>query len=309
MARLTHALASLRAGFDALSPGRDRASDGWIGDRAHQGRKSGHNPDDTTGSRPEYEDADRTAEVRGLDVDDDLRHPSVTMAEAIDRILATPEDRRRLSYVIYRRRIASAKSSWKWKPYTGSNPHDSHAHFSGAADHDDDGRPWSVATMGRKQELDVTLTNAQADQLRDVHSAVFTGGSSCGATVPTAYRVDRKKSKGNALVDKLNALVGEQAVIGRKLDAVAAVLAGQSTAAWLGERFAELARGVDRVGARVELVDEAVVSALAAADVVDLVDVLAVAGVDVDALAREARARSASTDADQVADVDQVATK
>jgi hypothetical protein len=37
---------------------------------------------------------------------------------------------KRLRYVIYNRRIWSRSSGWVQKAYTGSNPHDKHAHFS-----------------------------------------------------------------------------------------------------------------------------------------------------------------------------------
>jgi hypothetical protein len=35
-----------------------------------------------------------------------------------------------LKYVIYNRRIASARTGWKWAPYSGSNPHTDHVHVS-----------------------------------------------------------------------------------------------------------------------------------------------------------------------------------
>lgn len=167
VAVLTKALARLRADFDAAFPGRDKASDGWVGDRAHQASTSGHNPDDTAGSRSEYTDADNTAEVRAVDVDDDLRSSLyVTMFKVVERIIATPADARRLKYVIYAGRIASKSSGWAWRPYSGANPHDKHAHFSGDPEFDDDDRPWVVAQMG----ADMSLTDGQAKQLADIAS-------------------------------------------------------------------------------------------------------------------------------------------
>lgn len=35
-----------------------------------------------------------------------------------------------LKYIIYNRRIASARTGWKWVEYTGSNPHTDHIHVS-----------------------------------------------------------------------------------------------------------------------------------------------------------------------------------
>jgi hypothetical protein len=145
--RRTLALDRLWRDFSTAFPRRDTSSDGWIGDEAHQDRVSGHNPDDTPGARPEYEDADSIPEVRAIDVDVDLRGPA-TMAQVIERILETPADARRLKYVIHAGRIASKSSGWAWRPYSGSNPHDKHGHFSGDPAYDDDDRPWSVAQMG-----------------------------------------------------------------------------------------------------------------------------------------------------------------
>jgi hypothetical protein len=54
----------------------------------------------------------------------------------------------RLVEVIYNRRCAYASSGWGWHDYTGSNPHDQHAHFGAKADSgtlENDRRPWGIA--------------------------------------------------------------------------------------------------------------------------------------------------------------------
>jgi hypothetical protein len=154
MAILTPALVALRRGFDVAAPGRDHSTDGWIGNAAHQAEVSGHNPDDTPGVRAEYSDADTIPEVRAIDVDVDLR-ALFSMQDVVDRIVATPNDTRRLRYAIFNRRIWSRSSGWVAKPYGGSDPHTNHAHFSGDPDTDNDGAPWSVETMG---EADMTAS-------------------------------------------------------------------------------------------------------------------------------------------------------
>lgn len=127
---LTKGLQNLRAQIRAWAPDADQASSGWIGDAAHQGERSGHNPDDTPGSLPEWDgDPDSTPEVRAIDVDKDLRN-GATMQQLVDHIVGLRPWT--LRYVIYNRRIWEASNGWASRAYTGSNPHTDHAHFSGA---------------------------------------------------------------------------------------------------------------------------------------------------------------------------------
>lgn len=135
--------------FNLRFPRRDKSTDGTIGDPAHQGSKSGHNPDDTPGSKPEREDADAKPEVRAADVDADLRDPGVTMEHVVQAILATPRDRDRFIYIIYNRRIWRKVNGWRQERYDGSDPHTSHPHFSGDPAYDEDGHPFlSILNLG-----------------------------------------------------------------------------------------------------------------------------------------------------------------
>src|SRR5919202_6536127 len=105
MAVLTLGLQSLRRQVDEAFPGRDRTSDGWIGDAAHQDSTSGHNPDDTAGSRPSWDgDPDRRPEVRAWDMDADLG-PGVNTQAVVDHIRRLPGLGTVLRYIIYNRRI------------------------------------------------------------------------------------------------------------------------------------------------------------------------------------------------------------
>jgi hypothetical protein len=121
MDRLVASLTSLRAEFNTTFPGRDTSSDGWIGDRAHAGRVSDHNPD----SR---------GLVHAIDVDADLGH-GVRMMDVVLHIVhrcrAGLENR--LKYVIFDETIWSASRDWKPRAYDGANPHRAHAHFSGVS--------------------------------------------------------------------------------------------------------------------------------------------------------------------------------
>lgn len=116
--------------FDRIAPSRDKASDGSIGDAAHEAEISDHNPDET-GAVP-IRDADHVNEVHAIDVDNNLRESDLTMEKVVQFLLGRCRSgaEKRLRYIIYNRRIWSASSDWVQKTYTGASPHTEHAHFS-----------------------------------------------------------------------------------------------------------------------------------------------------------------------------------
>lgn len=132
--RLTHGLSNLLAQIDARFPDRDHTSDGTIGDAAHQAEVSGHNPDDTPGSKPEWNgDSDTIPEVRALDVDSDLHDlAGVTAQNLVDWIRALPGVSAGIRYMIYDRIIYHERVAFAPAPYTGASAHTEHIHFSGA---------------------------------------------------------------------------------------------------------------------------------------------------------------------------------
>ena len=120
----------LREQFDDTFPSRDRHSDGWIGDTRHSARPSDHNPDAQTGI------------VRAIDVDRDVSGKAKPdlMPDIADQIrLAAKAGDKRISYVIFEGRIASAKKGWSWRPYDGANKHNHHIHISFTTAGDTDG--------------------------------------------------------------------------------------------------------------------------------------------------------------------------
>jgi hypothetical protein len=127
-------LKALFAEFDRIAPSRDRASDGSVGDLAHQNEVSDHNPDET--GRVPIHDADHINEVHAIDVDNNLRESDLTMEKVVQFLLARCRSgaEKRLRYMIYNRRIWSASSGWVQKTYTGPSPHTEHAHFSASYD-------------------------------------------------------------------------------------------------------------------------------------------------------------------------------
>jgi hypothetical protein len=143
---LVPCLVTLRNEFNQLSPSRDKASDGAVGDPRHAATASDHNPDET-GSTP-TKDADKVNEVHAIDVDKDLRKAGWDMPRALKVIITrhrTGEDDR-LQNVIYNRTIWSRSWGWTARAYNGSNPHDKHAHFSAryTTAQEADIRPWGL---------------------------------------------------------------------------------------------------------------------------------------------------------------------
>lgn len=160
---LTLALTTLRATFNIIAPNRDKASDGSIGDPAHASSSSDHNPDET-GNVP-IRDADSINEVHAIDVDDsgpwpaDARGP-FTVMRAVRQLVSDHRAGRenRLRYVIYERTIWSASWGWAARDYTGANPHDHHAHFSGSYDtaKERDTRPWNIGYVPVEETVSAT---------------------------------------------------------------------------------------------------------------------------------------------------------
>jgi hypothetical protein len=161
---LVPCLVSLRTEFNVLSPGRDKASDGSIGDAAHAAESSDHNPDET-GATP-YEDSDHTNEVHAIDVDKDLRKTGWTMEKAVEIIVTRHRAGKdtRLQNVIYNRRIWSRSWGWTAREYTGSNPHDKHAHFSSryTTAQESDKRAWGLLEAEDDDMATITQTDFNA---------------------------------------------------------------------------------------------------------------------------------------------------
>lgn len=132
--RLARALEQLRAQVDLQAPKRSKRYDGTIGDAAHRGRKSDHNPDPATGV------------VRARDFTHDPQG-GVDCEALVDRIVESRDER--VSYLIWNGWIwrsypKGELAAWEPGPYRGANPHDKHVHVSVVADPAlyDDVRPW-----------------------------------------------------------------------------------------------------------------------------------------------------------------------
>jgi hypothetical protein len=130
----------LREQFDDSFPDRDRASDGWVADARHvAGGKSDHVPLADSGT------------VRAVDIDRDVSgkaKPDLmpNIAEQI-RLCAKAGDKR-ISYIIFNGRIASSRMGWRWRKYSGVNPHNHHCHISFTPKGDADGSFFNIPMIG-----------------------------------------------------------------------------------------------------------------------------------------------------------------
>ena len=138
---LSKAGQQLREQFDDTFPDRDRTSDGWIGDARHAARPSDHNP------------LAPTEVVRAIDVDRDVSGKSKPdlMPDIADQIrLCAKAGDKRIAYVIFAGRIASAKKNWAWRPYDGANQHNHHCHISFTSKGDLDSTFFNIPLLGGK---------------------------------------------------------------------------------------------------------------------------------------------------------------
>ncbi len=128
--RIAKCLSTLRSQANELWPNRNKSSDGTIGDTAHQGRESDHNP--------WVKDGD-VGVITAMDLTHDPKH-GCDAERVVDALLLSKEARSK--YIIWNRRIVSSEvAPWMWRHYAGSNPHNEHVNLAGSAQkllYDDD---------------------------------------------------------------------------------------------------------------------------------------------------------------------------
>lgn len=114
---LAPSLVALRTEVNLRWPGRDRSSDGWVGDAYHASRTNSHNP---VGS-PGGPGVGTKGAVHALDITaNGINVTSVLRAVVGDS---------RVWYVIYDRKIWSRTTGWAPVRYTG-DPHTTHIHVN-----------------------------------------------------------------------------------------------------------------------------------------------------------------------------------
>lgn len=130
----------LRSQINVAYPNRDKKSDGTVGDPAHCPGTSDHCPNIIDNG---------VGVVTAIDITHDPGSGCDIHAIA-DTILASKDFR--IKYIISNGRIGSSydhgnEPAWKWRNYSGSNPHTKHAHFSvlGTSDKYDSEADWQIA--------------------------------------------------------------------------------------------------------------------------------------------------------------------
>lgn len=145
MAFLNKALTNFRDAVNKAYPNRDKGSDGWIGDAAHQATNSDHNPD-PDGS------------VDAWDMDVELNGAGKPYEADVQKVINAALKHESIQYVIYNRRITSR--TWGlgiWRAYDGPSPHQEHVHFNTRSSYESSSKPWII----EGEEDDMTYTDSQ----------------------------------------------------------------------------------------------------------------------------------------------------
>lgn len=184
-----------------FAPERDRSADGTIGDAAHAGRVSDHNPD-PDGS------------VDAGDLTDDPEH-GCDVNVLWEQIRQRRD--RRVRYAIHAGRWfwgwageARGYVPWRWYLYSGQNRHDRHGHMSVEDAYEHDVTPW----WGRVGELDMDATAVTAAVLEALRQF---GREPDGSNALS--RVDASTDLLPTILDLLAAVNERLDVIEAKLDA------------------------------------------------------------------------------------------
>jgi len=167
--RVAYSLLVLRDQIDDLYPGRSKASDGTIGDAAHQAEQSDHNPD-------------ANGVVRALDITHDPLHGCDI--DKLSDALCMAQDNR-VNYIIANRLITGPNYGWIWDSYDGADPHTNHIHISVTnAALADMTYAWCLPGLPGDEEMTAVQINAedpwekelnQAAELRHTYYALATG--------------------------------------------------------------------------------------------------------------------------------------
>ena len=185
--RLAKSLEALRDQINQKYPGRDKSSDGTIGDASHAAGTSDHNPN-------------FAGVVTAMDITDDPSHGLV--ARALAETLVASRDQR-IKYIISNAQIISSLvSPWVWRPYTGSNAHRAHVHISVMAEPllYDDPKPWvfsapvgpaRASSIRRFTDIVATEFGGRVDPNNSAYDNHFIDDDEFGVALPFRFKGER----------------------------------------------------------------------------------------------------------------------
>src|SRR6478736_2150370 len=142
--RPAKSLVTLRDQINALSPNRDKSSDGMLASEAH----TQANP--TSDHEPRIGD-NGIGVVTAIDISNDPAH-GINSEDLANALRAAKDER--IKYIISNKKIASGTGQdhppWEWRPYPvppNKNPHNHHVHISVKPDKAlyDSTAPWMIA--------------------------------------------------------------------------------------------------------------------------------------------------------------------
>jgi hypothetical protein len=211
---------------DTMAPGRNKDSDGTIGDDDHALRESAHNPE----TPPPSGNPDN--QVDAADITHDPAH-GADMGVITERIRLSRD--RRVQLVIFNRRIFSSYAvngvpAWTWRPYYGDNPHDKHAHVQVNDLHHDETQLWSIGMNPSDEKalihrvnalIDMALENPYGDGLKPEPNKLaqaIIAIASTGNDIEEA--LGRVATAVASILPKLTAMQEEMAAMKTRLDSL-----------------------------------------------------------------------------------------
>lgn len=207
---MTLGLQNMRRQTDEAFPGRDRTSDGGIGDEAHRLKTSGHNPDDTPGSKPAWNsDPDTLPEWRAWDMDADLRTPGVTTQQYVDHVRHLDGLATVVRYLIFNGKIYHEDDGFAPARYAGADPHTSHVHVEGAWTQTGDN---NTTFNFRLEEIPVALTPEDKAWISaEIRDAVKDNNAAGAAAVRIVARTNKEFLSDTEKLELINATAVETA--------------------------------------------------------------------------------------------------
>jgi hypothetical protein len=198
--------------FLAACPEVSRSEVGTIGDADHQTRTSAHNPEDTADSS-DGNDPDDQVDACDLPHDPSRGADMAVLTESLRR-----SKDQRLRLIIFNGRQFSnywrdGIAPYTWRPYTGSNPHEHHAHVEVNDVHNDEVSPvWQIGIGDEMADSpQLTTTNWRVYGLAQLADTVDNHVNNKAEPLPLAVAVKRIDAQTAANGGALSALAAEVA--------------------------------------------------------------------------------------------------